>query len=146
MNQRHGAQQRTSATAVLPAERSTHTQSPLRRAQQSTANHRPAANMLGQPGQSFNFPYKRQPVYRATHRCVSQSLYQHMCGLYCQLKHFATTYQQLEEIKCFIACCYVFVQSIWEKGRIYMHAEKCLSSMFVAGKASDCFEKAIQPF
>lgn len=42
------------------------------RAQHSTANHRPAANMLGQPGQStLHVPYKRQPVYRATHRCVS---------------------------------------------------------------------------
>lgn len=81
MNQHHGAQQKTSATAALPAERSTHTQSPLRRAQQSTANHRPAANMLGQPGQSLHVPYKRQPVYRATHRCVSQPLSQHICGI-----------------------------------------------------------------
>ncbi|XP_051235313.1 pleckstrin homology domain-containing family A member 7 isoform X5 [Dicentrarchus labrax] len=68
MNRRLGAQQRTSATAALPAERSTHTQAPLRRAEHSTANHRPAANMLGQPGQStLHIPYKRQPVYHATH-------------------------------------------------------------------------------
>ncbi|KAE8297001.1 Pleckstrin-like proteiny domain-containing family A member 7 [Larimichthys crocea] len=68
MNRRLGAQQRTSSAAAQPAERSTHTQAPLRRAEQSTANHRPAANMLGQPGQSTSHvPYKRQPVYRATH-------------------------------------------------------------------------------
>lgn len=81
MNQRLGAQQRTSAVAALPAERSTHTQAPLRRAEQRTANHRPAANMLGQPGQStLHVPYKRQPVYRATHRCVSLPL-SHICGI-----------------------------------------------------------------
>lgn len=44
-----------------------------------TANHRPAANMLGQPGQSaLRVPYKRQPVFQATHRCVCQRLSQHI--------------------------------------------------------------------
>ena len=72
MNRRLGAQRRTSAAAALPAERSTHTRAPVRGAEQSAANHRPAANMLGQPGQStLHIPYKRQPVYRATQRCVS---------------------------------------------------------------------------
>ncbi|XP_036951429.1 pleckstrin homology domain-containing family A member 7 isoform X17 [Acanthopagrus latus] len=69
MNRRLGAQRRTSAAAALPAERSTHTRAPVRGAEQSAANHRPAANMLGQPGQStLHIPYKRQPVYRATQR------------------------------------------------------------------------------
>lgn len=42
-----------------------------------------------------------------------------------------------------IACHEVFIQSIWAGGRIYMHAEKCLSFVVsVAEKAAGCFEKA----
>lgn len=55
-----------------------------------TANHRPAAKMLGQPGQSaLRVPYKRQPVFQATHRCVSQRLPQHI--QYVQLQCYIAT-------------------------------------------------------
>lgn len=39
--------------------------------------------MLGQPGQAtVHVPYKRQPAYRATHRCVSRAhLHQHIRGI-----------------------------------------------------------------
>lgn len=131
MNRRLGAQQRTSSAAAQPAERSTHTQAPLRRAEQSTANHRPAANMLGQPGQSTSHvPYKRQPVYRATHRCVFQPLSQHICGMSllrsCSGGVSAKALQQLQEIKCFGS-----------------HAVKCLCKVYVLAGEFTCMLESV---
>lgn len=124
MSRRHGAQQTTSATAALPAERSTHTHTGTTEKSRasSTANHRPAANMLGQPGQStLHVPYKRQPVYRATHRCVSRPLSQHICGIVSLHSYSggvsAKAFQQLQEIKCF-----------------GLHAVKCVYKVYVRGE------------
>lgn len=98
MNQCQRARQRTSATAREPAERvHTHTAT----IEKSTANHRPAANMLGQPGQSLHIPYQQQTVYRATHRCVSHPLSQHVYGVILLASVSAKATQQLQEIKCF---------------------------------------------
>lgn len=136
MNRRLGAQQRTSATAALPAERSRHTHtgtSEESSAKHSTANHRPAANMLGQPGQSALYvPYESVP---ATHRCVFLPFSQHVCGILLLRSYSggvsAKALQQLQEIKCFRShaakCLYkVYVQG----GRIYMHADKLQLSVF----------------
>ncbi|MED6238648.1 hypothetical protein ATANTOWER_026784 [Ataeniobius toweri] len=64
-----------SISSTTSWEKCTHT---LRhhRDEHSTANNRPAANMLGTPGQSSSHaPYKRRPECGAARRCVSQPLY-----------------------------------------------------------------------
>lgn len=93
--------------------------------------------MLGQPGQSaLRVPYKRQPVFQATHRCVSQrlSLSTHTVCEIAMLHRYsggvsAKALQQLQGIKC-----------------LRLHAIKCLCKLCVqAGECTCMLKSAYHP-
>lgn len=144
MNRRLSAQRRTSATAALPAERSTHTQAPLRRAEHSTAQQITDLQLTCWANQDSR-PYTSltrgsQCIVRLTGVYLSQHI-----GGFVLLRSYsggvsAEAFQQLQEIKCFglhaVRCLYkVYVRA----GEFTCMWKNVLSSVSVAEKAAGCF-------